>query len=457
MRILICGAGRVGQGIARRLSNEQHDIVIVDADADLVDHVSAELDVRGVVGHAAYPDTLRNAGIEECEMIIAVTYHDEVNMVICQIAHSLFDVPTKIARIRAQAYLKPTAGDLFSRDNMPIDMVISPEIAVGDAVMERFRTPGAILNTPFAKGEVQVLGLEVSEDSPLLDTAIDQFRELFPDLQARLAAIGRGKTIYAPRSNDRLQAGDRAYFAVKDIEADRLFEIFGRENEQLRHVVIIGGGNIGRYVAAELEKDRSVRVRLIEADKATAEHAVMELRRTIVIHGDGLNKRILDEANIGTADFVIALTNDDKANLLISNLSKRMGVGRALALINDLELAQLSRDMKIDVVLDPRALTVSQVLLRLRRGRILSLLSLEDGRAEVVEGVALDTSPLIGKPVDYDDMPEGVSVAAIVRDGEVLFPSENLRVRSNDHLITFYELERTRKVEHFFRVSPDFF
>ena len=227
--------------------------------------------------------------------------------------------------------------------------------------------------------------------------------------------------------------------------------------QQRYDVVIIGGGNIGRHVASELEKEKTVRVRLIEYDQATAERAVMELKRTIVIQGDGLDKRILEEANIGSADFVITLTNDDKSNLLISNLAKRLGAGRALALINEIDLAELSRDMKIDVVLDPRALTVSQVLLRLRRGRILSLLSLEDGQAEVVEGVALETSPLIGKQVDYDHLPEGVSVAAILRDGKVLFPSDDVRIRADDHLVTFYEQNRTRKVEQFFRVSPEFF
>lgn len=457
MRVLICGAGRVGQGIARRLANEKHSIVIVDADPELVDTVSTDLDVRGVVGHAAHPDTLRAAGVEECEMIIAVTYHDEVNMVICQIAHTLFNVPTKVARIRAQAYLAKSAGDLFSRGGLPIDMVISPEIAVGDAVLQRITTPGALTSTSFAKRKVKLLGFSINQDSPLVDTALDQIQGLFPDLEARVVGIGRGDTVFAPRSNDRLREDDRAYLTVRDEHALRLTRIFNKEMKELRHVVIVGGGNIGLYLASKIERETDIRVRLIENDPKRAEAAVMQLKRTIVIHGDGLSSDILEEAGINGADFVIALTNDDKTNLLICNLAKRAGARRALALVNDIDLADLSRDLRVDMVLDPRALTVSQILQRLRRGRILNLHSIEDGMAEAAEGVVLESSPLIGNALGYDDLPEGITAAAIVRSGDIHFPRGKLRVKADDHVILFYENHMTRKVEQFFRVSPEFF
>lgn len=247
MRVLICGAGRVGQGIARRLAEEKHSITIVDANPDLVDMISTDLDVRGIVGHAAYPDTLRAAGIEECEMIIAVTAHDEVNMVICQIAHTLFDVTTKIARVRAQSYLKKSAGDLFSRGGLPIDMVISPEIAVGDAVLQRIRSPGALTSANFARDRLKLLGFGITSDSPLVDTALDQIDGLFPDFEARVVGIGRGDVVFSPRSNDRLQADDRAYLAVREDEAPKLTQKFNPDSKELRHLVIVGGGNIGRY------------------------------------------------------------------------------------------------------------------------------------------------------------------------------------------------------------------
>ena len=457
MRVIICGAGRVGQGIARRLAREKHDVIIIDEVDSLIDEVSTDLDVRGVVGHGAYPDTLKRAGAEDAEMIIAVTYYDEINMVICQIADALFGVPTKIARVRAQAYLGKKWKDLFSRTGLPIDMVISPEVEVGEAILQRFRSPGALLSADLAGGEVQLLGVEIDTNSPLIETALDQIEGLFPDLNARIVGIGRGEVISAPKSNDVLQTGDRAYIVLKSEHAARLNNILGRDEKDLKHIVIVGAGNVGRHLASRLEKDRKVRIRLIERDEDIAELAVSELKRSIVIKGDGLSPTILEEAGAGMADLVVALTDDDKTNLLIGNLAKNGGASRVLALVNSADLAALGKGMNIDAVLDPRALTVSQILMRLRRGRIVSLHSIEDGKAEVAEGIVMDTSPLIGKPIGYDDLPDGITAAAIVRDGEVLFPDANVRVRAGDHLIIFYEEQMTRKVEQFFRVSADFF
>lgn len=457
MHVLICGAGRVGQGIARRLAREKHEITIIDESADLVDQVAIDLDVRGVVGHAAHPDVLKRARAEDCEMIIAVTHFDEINMVICQIAHTLFSVPFKIARVRDRSYLEPAWKNIFSREGLPIDMVISPEAEVGDAILQRFRTPGAIMSANFAAGQIKLLGFELSADNPLIDTAVDQMRGLFPDLSARIIGLGRGTGIRAPRGKDVLKTGDRVYIAVLDTHANRLTSIFNPQQSRTDHVVIIGGGNVGLYVARMLERESHIRVRMIERDPERANKAVSSVKRSIVIQGDGLNSDILSESGVERADFVIVITDDDKTNLLISNLAKRAGAKRALALINSPELATLAPDMRVDTVLDPRALTVSQILLRMRRGRILGLQSLEDGMAEVAEGVALESSSLIGKPLGYDDLPDGVTAAAIVRDNQVIMADETVMVRPEDHLIIFYEAEMVRSVEKFFRVNPDYF
>lgn len=457
MHVLICGAGRVGQGIARRLAREKHEITIIDESADLVDQVSIDLDVRGIVGHAAHPDVLKRARAADCEMIIAVTHFDEINMVICQIAHTLFSVPFKIARVRDRSYLEPAWKNIFSREGLPIDMVISPEAEVGDAILQRFRTPGTIMSANFAGGQIKLLGFELRADNPLIDVAVDQIKGLFPDLSARIIGIGRGDGVHAPRSKDVLKPGDRAYVAVLDAHASRLTSIFNTEQSRLDHVVIVGGGNVGLHVAKMLERESHIRVRLIERDSERANKAVAAVKRSIVIQGDGLNPDILAEGGADRADFVIAITDDDKANLLISNLAKRAGAKRALALINSPELAGLASDMRVDTVLDPRALTVSQILMRMRRGRILSLQSLEDGMAEVAEGVTLETSSLIGKPLGYDDLPEGMTAAAIVRGNDVIMAGEDVVVRPEDHLILFYEAEMVRSVEKFFRVNPDYF
>nr|WP_321510716.1 Trk system potassium transporter TrkA [uncultured Hyphomonas sp.] len=457
MRVLICGAGRVGHGIARRLAREKHDITIIDEDQDLVDQVSTDLDVRGYTGHAAHPDVLKRAGAADCEMIIAVTHFDEINMVICQIAHTLFSVPFKIARVRDQSYIDPAWKNIFSREGLPIDMVISPEVEVGEAILQRLRTPGAIMSATFGRGKVRLLGLEISDNNPLLDTAVDQIRGLFPDLSARIIGIGTGDSVRAPKGSDVLKPGDRAYIAVLDSHAERLTSIFNRNVERSDHIVIVGGGNVGLYVAQTLERESNKRIRLIENDPDRANTAVAGVKRSIVIQGDGLNPDILTEAGASKADFVVAITNDDKTNLLISNLAKRAGAKRTLALVNATELAGLAHDMRVDAVLDPRALTVSQILLRMRRGRILGLQSLEDGQAEVAEGVTLESSSLIGKPTGYDDLPDGITAAAIVRGDEVIMAGPETVVRTEDRLIVFYEEELVRKVEKFFRVSPDFF
>ncbi len=457
MKVLICGAGRVGQGIARRLSREKYQVTILDEDASLVERVSTELDVVGVVGHAAHPDVLEQAKLDECEMIVAVTHSDEINMMVCKIASLLFNTPNKVARIRSPAYLDKSFSRLISRDGMAIDVVISPELEIGNSILQRFETPGAILSASFGQGKLRLLGLDLGPTSPLLDTAIDQLPSLFPSLDARVVGVGRGERLFAPGRSDRLQVGDRAYLVVRTEHAKRLIDVFADETEATRNVVIIGGGNIGRHIASRLEKQPNIRLRIIEPDPERAEQASEVLRRAIVIQGDGLDPNILTEAGAEVAHFSIAVTNDDKVNLLVSTLAKNLGTRRTIALVNSPILAALSRDMKVDVMLDPRALTVSQVLLRLRKGRFVSLQSLEDGEAEVVEGVVYEASRLRDMQLTLGSLPDGIVVGAVYRDGEVIFPDDAFRLKPGDHVITFAEQDKTDTVERFFRVNPDYF
>jgi len=457
MKIIICGAGRVGKGIAERLAAENHNITLVDSDERLVDQVSTDLEVRGVCGHAPYPDVLKAAGADEAEMIIAVTHEDEINMVVCQVAHSLFSVPTKIARIRANEYLDGRWKDLFQRSAIPIDMTISPEREVANAVIQRLKTPGAIMSASFAKGRLGLLAIDIGKDNPLIDVPVDQVASLFPDLSARIIGIGKNGRINAPRSNDKLSLGDRVYVAVLDTHAPRLNAIFNRDEDKVSHVTIVGAGRVGLYVAERLLQEKQYRVRLIEIDAAKADRASEVLRNAIVIHGDGLNPEIIEEARSGRGDFLISITDDDRTNLLVCNLAKRVGVERTLALVNDPHLAPLKDDMRIDSIIDPRALTISQVLLKLRRGRIIALRTLGNGEAEVVEGITQETSPLIGQPLDYDDLPDGITAAAIVRGNDVLFPGGGVTVRSDDRLVLLFERGMVKKVERYFRVSLEYF
>lgn len=456
MRITICGAGRVGQGIARRLSNERHEVTLVDSDAALIRAVTTDLDVRGVVGHAAFPDTLRRAGLEDADMLIAVTYSDEVNIVACQVANALFRTPTKIARIRSQEYLSEAGRGLFGKDTLPIDVVISPEVEVAESVLQRLELPGAFLTAKFASGAARLVGVRLDDDSPLINTDVHAIPDIFPGLTSRLVGLGRNTRLFAPQDGDAPQAGDRAYFITKTEEIERMLDIIGKPDAATRSIVIVGAGNIGLYVARRLEQRGGVKVRVIEADRQHAERAAAALRRSIVIHGDGLNVDILSEAGVAGASAVVGLTNDDRTNLLLASVAKQAGAKRVMSLVNNPELSGLREAMGVDVVIDPRGLTISRILIHLRRGRILELHSLEDGAGEIIEGVALKTSELVGSEIGEDLLPEGLNLGAIYRDNAFLDLSRPDRVRVGDRLIVFSERESNRRLEHLFRVSAEF-
>lgn len=457
MKIIICGAGRVGQGIAARLASENNTVTVVDLSAKLIRQITTDLDVRGIVGHGAHPDVMRQAGVDSADMIIAVTYSDEVNMIACQIAHSLFDVPTKVARVRAQAYLDNEWSDLYSRDNMPIDIIISPEVEIGKAILRRLNTPGAFDVVPFAEGRVKLIGVHIHEDCPIINMPIRQIPDLFTDLHAVIVGVRRDGEIFAPDPNDPLNVGDDAYFIVKSAHVSRLLEIIGTEAEKARHVVIVGGGNVGTYVANELEAISGVRTRMIEYDKSRAEHAAETLKRTVVLHGDGMNAEVQEEAGVRNAEVVLCLTNDDKINILSAVLAKKLGANRSVSLINEVSMQGLKTELPIDMVIDPRATTVSSILRHVRRGRILDVYTLSNGRAELIEGEVLDTSPLSGKTLGMLMSSEGISVGAVIQNDVVQYPDPNIVIRPGDIIVLLAEKNSTKEVEQMFRVSMEYF
>ena len=457
MRVIICGAGRVGYGLASRLAIEGNTVTVVDTETSLIRAITTDLDVRGVIGHGSHPDVLVRAGVESADMIIAVTSTDEVNMVACQIAHSLFDVPTKVARVRAQSYLAAQYNDLYSRENMPIDIIISPEIEIGKAILRRLSTPGAFNVVPFADGRVQLLGVRIGADCPIVDTPIRQIPDLFEGLHAAIVGIRRDGRIFAPNPTDPLNIGDDAYFVTRAEHATRLLEVVDARETRARHVVIIGGGSIGQYVAAKLEDQSGVRVRVIENDKATAERAAGELTRTVILHGDAMNAEVQDEAGVGTADMVIALTNDDKTNILSCILAKKLGAKSSIALLNELSMQDLQRDLSIDMIIDPRASTVSSILRHVRRGRIIDVYTLAQGKAEVLEGEVLETSVFAGKTLQEASLDDGVAVGAIVRDAQILMPEPGLRIAAGDRIVLLAENDALRDIEKLFRVGVELY
>ncbi len=458
MKVVICGAGQVGYGIAERLAAEGNDVSIVDTTPRLIQSIAETLDVRGFVGHGAHPEVLAQAGAEQADMLIAVTLHDEVNMVACQVAHSLFNVPTKVARIRSQSYLAAHWRDLFSRDHLPIDVIISPEVEVGETVLRRLALPGAYDTVAFADGRVVVAGVRCDENCPVVDTPLHQLTELFPDLKAVVVGIQRDQTFFVPTSTDSMLVGDIAYFAADRDQVRRTLGIFGHEEAAAARVVVIGGGNIGFYVAREIEQRQSnARVKVIESDRTRAVAIADELRRTVILHGNALDEEILREADTAEADTVVALTNSDETNVLACVMGQRLGAARSLCLINKKGYPDLTRQLGISAYLNPRQITVSKILHHVRRGRIRGVHSLQNGQAEIIEAEALETSPLVGKPLRDLDILDGVRLGAIYRNGKVLIPRGDTQVLPHDRVVMCAVAESVRRVEQMFRVSLDFF
>lgn len=458
MKVIICGAGQVGSGIAERLAAEGNDISIIDNAPDLVQRVNDVLDARGFLGHGSHPDVLAEAGAEDADMIIAVTLYDEVNMVACQVAHSLFDIPMKIARIRSQSYLQQAWSNLFSRDNLPIDVVISPEIEVGEMVLRRLNEPGAFETISFADGLISVVGVNCDENCPIVDTPLKQLTELFPDLPATIVAVVRDERLFIPRGDDQLLIGDDAYFVAQTGQVPRTLKIFGHEEERARRVVIAGGGNIGFYVAQQLEiRHPQVRAKIIERDREQAVSIAERLSRTIVLNGDSLNEELLREADVNHADTILSLTNNDQVNILTCVLARQLGCSRSMCLINSLGYTSIIRSLGIDAYVNPRGTTVSRVLQHVRRGRIRGVHSVQNGAAEVIEAEALDTAPIVGKPLRSLSLPDGLRFGAVLRKGEVLMPTGETELKAKDRAVIFAMAEHVREVEHMFRVSFEYF
>jgi len=458
VKVIVCGAGQVGFNIAKQLAAEHNDVTVIDHSAELIRKIGDTLDVQGMVGHASHPDVLERAGASDADMIIAVTQNDEVNMVACQVAHSLFNLPMKVARIRTQNYLQAQWLNLFSRDHLPIDVIISPEIEVGRAVLRRLAMPGAFEAAPFADDRVMLIGTLLEENCPVVNTPLRQLTDLFPDLNIIIAGVVRDGKLFVPRGDDQMRVGDQAFFITAQENVRRALDIFGHEEKPARRVIILGAGNIGMFVAKELEQKHStVRVKIIEYRKERAEAAADQLSETVVLHGDALDLEILREANAADTETIVAVTDDDEVNILSSVLAKQGGCQRAIALINNPGYGPLMRSLGIDVFIDPRAMTVSKILQHVRRGRIRGLYSLHNGVAEVLEAEALETATVIGKPLNEAEIPRGIMIGAIVRGDQVIVPRGNTVIRTGDRVVILALADMVRKVEQMFRVSLEYF
>jgi trk system potassium uptake protein TrkA len=458
MRIIICGAGQVGWQIARYLSGEANDVTVVDSNPQLVRRAAETLEVRGVTGFASHPEVLDEAGARDADMIIAATFSDEVNMVTCQVAHSVFGVTRKIARLRAQSYVDPRYADLYRREHLPIDVIISPEREVAQAALQRLRAPAAFDTEDFFDGKAQLLGIDLDEDCPVLNTPLAQLSDLFSTLRALAVGVRREGRLFAPEPRDQLFAGDQVYVLIAVEDLNRTLEIFGKKTPRQERMVIIGAGNIGLGVAQALEKGpRRVRAKVIELDRGRAERAADALERTVVLNGDGLDAEMLEEAGIAQADAVLTVTNDDKTNMLAAVRAKTLGCPLAIALVNDPALAPLMAPLGIDAYINPRATTVSSILRHVRHGRVRRIYAIGDGEAEMIEAQVLASSPIAGQRIRDIDFPEGALVGGLMKKGAFVTPRGETRIEEGDLILIFALAADVPEVERLVQVSVDYF
>ena len=458
MKLIICGAGQVGWQIAKHLASENNDITVIDKDPDLVRRLTNSLDVAGVTGLASHPHILERAGAKDADMIIAVTLSDEVNMVVCQVAHSVFSVPRKIARVREQSYLSIDYSDLYRAEHMPIDFIISPEKEVANAAIKRLRAPSAFETESFLDGTTQLLGLKLAADCAVLETPLRQLSELFSTLEAIVVGIRRNRVLFIPKPEDQLFSEDEVYIFCSQKDILRTFEIFGKTVQSGERIIIIGGGNVGLEVALQLEKTFSnYHVKIIENNRDRAEKIADKLEKTIVLNGDGLDLDLLEEANIDKVDAVLALTDDDKTNMLSCTRAKASGCPVTIALVNEPSLTSLLSPMGVDGFISPRTTTVSSILQHIRHGLVKAVYSIGDAEAEVIEAQVLATSSMAGQSVRDIKWPKDSILGSIRVNGTTMIPKGDTKIQEGS-LITIFALSKDiPDIEAMLQVGIDFF
>jgi trk system potassium uptake protein len=461
MNIIICGAGRVGFTIAKLLSEQSHSITIIDQSSEDIQKIDDALDVKAIVGKATYPSILEKANASEADMIIAVTRNDEINMLICQISFSIFNIPKKIARIRSQDYLNPKFTKVYNKENLPIDVIISPELEIAKSLQRKLESPGALNNVHFAEDKISLLEILIKNDCPLINIKLNEITKKFPKLNANIMGVIRNDKFLILKKNDVIQKNDKAYVIINTSQMSDTLIAFGHNEKTSNKILIIGGGNIGFNLAKNLEETfDSARVKIIEKNKERAEFLANELNNTIIINGNGLDEDVLSEANLDEVETVLALTNDDEDNLMVSVLvekftrdEKTLEDKRTMALINKPNYSLLQSSLKIDDLIDPRMNTVSSILKHVHKGTIETAYTILNGEYEVIEAEIIETSELINKELKNSDLPEELRIGAVLRKSEVIIPRSNFVFKKDDIVVFLAKKDLIPIVENMFRIS----
>ena len=461
MNIIICGAGRVGFTIAKILSEQGHSITIIDQSSEDIQKIDDLLDVKSIVGKGTYPSILEKANASEADMIIAVTRNDEINMLICQIAFSIFNVQKKIARIRSQDYLNPKFTRVYNKENLPIDVIISPEIEIAKSIQRKLEAPGALDNVPFADNKIRLLEILINDKCPIINIKLNDLTKKFPKLDANIMGVVRDDKFIILKKTDKIIKGDKAYVVINASQMKETLIAFGHNEKISNKILIIGGGNIGFNLAKNLEESfDSARVKIIEKNKERAEFIASELNNTIVINGDALDEEVLTEANLEEVQTVLALTNDDEDNLMVSVLVEKftndksdINEKRTMALINKPNYALLQSSLKIDDFIDPRMNTVSSILKHVHKGTVENAYSILNGEYEVIEAEIIESSELVNKELKNANLPDEIRIGAVLREKEVIIPRSNFVFKKEDIIVLLAKKDFLHVVENMFRIS----
>ncbi len=461
MNIIICGAGRVGFTIAKQLSEQGHSITVIDTSSEDIQKIDDALDVKAIVGKATYPTILEKANAAETDMIIAVTRNDEINMVICQIAFSIFNIPKKIARIRSQDYLNPKFTTVYNKENLPIDVIISPELEIAKSIQRKLEAPGALDSVPFADNKIRLLEILINDDCSLINIKLKDLTKKYPNLDANVIGIIRDDKFLIPKKEDEIKKNDKIYVIINSSQTAETLEAFGHTEKVSKKILIVGGGNIGFNLAKNIEETLdAARVKIVEKDKERAEFLASELNNTIVINGNGLDEEVLAEANLEEAETVLALTNDDEDNLMVSVLvekfakdEKEIDDKRTMALVNKPNYSLLQDSLKIDDLIDPRMNTVSSILKHVHKGTIETAYTIMNGEYEVIEAEIIETSELINKELKNSNLPEEVRVGAVLRGDKIIIPRSDFVFLKEDKVVFLANKDSISVVENIFRIS----
>ena len=455
MNIIICGAGRVGYTIAKLLSEQEHSITVIDQSSEDIQKINDDLDVKSIVGKATFPTVLEKANAEEADMIIAVTRSDEINMLICQIAFSVFKISKKIARIRSQEYLDNKFSNVYSIENLPIDVIISPEVEIAKSIQRKLEAPGALDNVPFAGNKIRLLEIDVDENCPLIGIKLEDITKKFSKLEANILGVIRNEKFIFLKKKDVMKKDDKAYVIINSTQMQLTLDAFGHNEKISNKFLIIGGGNIGFNLAKSLEETMdSARIKIVEKNKERAEYIANNLNNSLVINGNGLDEDILKEANIEDAETVLALTNDDEDNLMVSVLVEKFSKEkRTMALINKPNYSLLQNSLKIDDLIDPRMNTVSSILKHVHKGTIETAYTILNGDFEVIEAEIIDSSELINKELKNSNLPDDIRIGAILRKDDIIIPTSKFIFEKKDIVVFLAKRNQLPLVERLFQIS----